>query len=69
MTYPRRPDDGHKHEFEDAEGCDPGTDANAVICVLCGLLSVEDAFDHDAALDGLGFDHDRAIDGLNPFGD
>lgn len=38
-TYPNEPDDGHEHDFEAAEGSDvPG----AVVCKLCGLLSVED---------------------------
>jgi hypothetical protein len=36
--YPNDPDDGHEHDFEAAEGSDvPG----AVVCKLCGLLSVE----------------------------
>lgn len=44
--YPHEPDDGHDHEFS-AEGDlpDTGTDAVTVICVLCGILSAEDAAD------------------------
>jgi hypothetical protein len=41
--YPNEPDDGHEHEWVEAEGVDTGTDADAIICVKCGLLSAEDS--------------------------
>jgi len=42
MEYPNDPDDGHEHEWTDAEDIDTGTDANAIICIRCGLLTADE---------------------------
>lgn len=45
--FPNEPDDGHFHEFVDADGTETRTDSVAVICVHCGMLSAEDPFEGD----------------------
>jgi hypothetical protein len=43
--YPNDPDDGHEHDYEDAEGIDTGTDADAIVCKKCGELSAREPSD------------------------
>ncbi len=42
--YTNDPDDGHEHEFVEAE-IDLSRNDNTVTCTRCGMLSVEDADD------------------------
>jgi hypothetical protein len=49
--YPNEPDDGHECDFGPAEGVDTGTDADAVVCKLCGCLSALDLEDEGEDLD------------------
>lgn len=40
-TYPHEPHDGHSHEWEFAEGIELNSDYDALVCIKCGLLTVE----------------------------
>ena len=45
MDYPNDPDDGHEHDWTHADGIDTGTDADAYVCMRCGLVTAEDVED------------------------